>query len=364
MQETLQFFSGLEDPRVERSKVHQLEDIMFITIIAVLCGAETWNDIEEFGKSKQDWLRGFLTLPAGIPTHDTFNRVFSALNPEKLETGFLEWTAQVARRTKGEVISIDGKALRGSRQGASKSMVHMVSAWASENNIVLGQQKVDAKSNEITAIPKLLELLVVKGCIVTIDAMGCQKEIAAAIADQQADYILALKGNQGTLHEQVQDSFRFLKTAQSAEEYDMGHGRIEHRRCTVLTDLSMIDHAEEWQNLRSLIRIESERTLKATGESQKETRYYISSLSVDAATINRAIRTHWYVENSLHWTLDVAFREDHSRKRAGHAAQNFSIINRIALNLLKNETSLKSGIKGKRLKAGWDNNYLLKIMKN
>lgn len=359
MTNPLPFFSELTDPRVDRTKAHMLEDILFIAIASVICGAESWNDMENFGKAKEGWLRTFLRLPEGIPSHDTFNRVFSALNPEELESSFLSWTRSVAELTDNEVVSIDGKSMRGTREHGSKSIVHMVSAWASANHIMLGQLKVNEKSNEITAIPKLLDLLVVKGCIVTIDAMGCQKDIVSAIVEKEANYLIAVKGNQGSLQEQVKDSFRFLPAVSVSEDTDCGHGRVETRRCSVISDLSLIEHREEWKNLRSLIKIETERYDKCRQATLKETRLYISSLEADADLINRSVRSHWGVENSLHWVLDVAFNEDHSRKRAGNAAQNFSLINRIALNLLKNEKSAKVGVRGKRLKAGWDNDYLL-----
>lgn len=362
MTSPLPFFSELTDPRVDRTKAHMLEDILFIAIASVICGAESWNDMENFGKAKEGWLRTFLRLPEGIPSHDTFNRVFSALNPEELESSFLSWTRSVAELTDNEVVSIDGKSMRGTREHGSKSIVHMVSAWASANHIVLGQLKVDEKSNEITAIPKLLDLLVVKGCIVTIDAMGCQKDIVSVIVEKEANYLIAVKGNQGSLQEQVKDSFRFLPAVSVSEDTDCGHGRVETRRCSIISDLSLIEHREEWKNLRSLIKIETERYDKCRQATLKETRLYISSLEADADLINRSVRSHWGVENSLHWVLDVAFNEDHSRKRAGNAAQNFSLINRIALNLLKNEKSAKVGVRGKRLKAGWDNDYLLKIL--
>ena len=362
MESPLQFFAGIKDPRVERTKDHLLLDIIFITISAVICGAETWNDIEAFGKAKLEWLKSFLKLPHGIPTHDTFNRVYAALDATELGQNFLSWTQSVTRQTEGEVISIDGKALRGSRHHGNKSIVHMVSAWAGVNNIVLGQQKVDSKSNEITAIPPLLAVLVLKGCIVTIDAMGCQKDIALAIVDKEADYILAVKGNQKELHQQVQESFRFIHPDSVAQEIDLGHGRIEKRMCSVIHDLSMIEQKDQWAKLHSLIKIDAERQIKSTGESQKETRYYISSLQTDAQQLNRCVRSYWKIENSLHWILDVAFHEDQSRKRAGSAAENFSVINRIALNLLKNEVTTKQGIKGKRLKAGWSNDYLEQVL--
>lgn len=362
MESPLQFFAGLEDPRVERTKDHQLTDIIFITISAVLSGAESWYDIEDFGHSKQEWLKKYLKLPNGIPTHDTFNRVFAALDPNELSKCFLEWTQFVSRMTAGEVVSIDGKTLRGTYSQDRKSLVHMVSAWASINNIVLGQLKVDDKSNEITAIPSLLEFLALKGCIVTIDAMGCQKAIASAIIAKEADYILALKGNQGELYQQVQESFRFTQANQVAQQTDLGHGRVEKRVCSVIDDLSMIDQREQWKGLQSIVKIDAERFIKSTGETQQETRYYISSLKADAGQLNEKIRDHWKIENSLHWVLDVAFHEDQSQKRAGNAAQNFSVINRIALNLLKSDIR-KGSIKGKRLKAAWNDKYLEHVLR-
>jgi predicted transposase YbfD/YdcC len=363
MKNPIHYFSAIKDPRMDRTKAHLLEDIIVIAILSVICGADTWDDMEEFGKEKEKWLKTFLKLPEGIPSHDTFNRVFSLLDPYLLEDAFIQWTCSVAHLTDGEVISIDGKTICGSRDKNKKSIVHMVSAWANVNNIVLGQVKVDDKSNEITAIPELLKLLVLKDCIVTIDAMGCQKEIASAIVSGEANYILALKGNQGNLLEQTEDSFRFLNVVSSDEEIDSGHGRVERRFCTVVNDLSMIEQKEQWQGLKSLVRIEAERYIKSSGKTETETRFYISSLPADAALLNKSIRSHWGIENKLHWSLDVAFNEDNSRKRAGHAAQNFSVVNRIALNLLKNEIATKRGIKGKRLKAGWSNAYLEKILK-
>lgn len=364
MESPLKYFAGLTDPRVERTKEHLLEEILFITIAAVLSGAASWNDIADYGESKRDWLGGFLTLPGGIPSHDTFNRVFSALDPVELENCFLGWVKAVAKLSAGEVVSIDGKAIRGSRQAGGKAIVHMVSAWASENNLVLGQRKVDSKSNEITAIPKLLDVLHLQGCVITIDAIGCQKTIANKIVSKQADYILGVKENQGELLENVRDSFQLLPCNSVSQEVDCGHGRVEQRLCSVIADLSMVERVAQWTSLQSLVRVQAERFSKSTGAIERETRYYISSLAPEAARINRAIRQHWHIENKLHWVLDVGFREDQSRKRAGHAAQNFSLINRIALNLLRQDKTSKRGIQGKRLKAGWDNQYLISLLAN
>lgn len=363
MENPLKHFAELTDPRVERTKEHLLQEILFIAIAAVLCGAETWNDIEFYGKTKRPWLKRFLRLPGGIPSHDTFNRVFSALDPEELEACFVAWIGAVAQLSEGEVVSIDGKAIRGSRQAGNKAIVYMVSAWANTNNLVLAQRKVADKSNEITAIPKLLQVLELSGTVVTIDAIGCQRSIAQQIADKKADYILAVKKNQGHLLEEMKDSFHMLPAASVAEATDGGHGRVERRTCSVLGDLSLVEKAGEWTSLHSLVRIQAERFHQASGQVERETRYYISSIQPDAARLNRAIRQHWGIENSLHWVLDVAFHEDQSRKRAGHAAQNFSLINRIALNLLKHDRT-KLGIRGKRLVAGWDNNFVLRLLRN
>jgi len=361
MESPLKYFAELTDPRVERTREHLLEEILLIAIAAVLSGASGWNEIEDYGKAKREWLSTFLRLPAGIPSHDTFNRVFSALDPEELEKGFVGWVASIAQLTAGEVVAIDGKALRGTRQ-AGKTLVHLVSAWANQNNLVLAQRRVDDKSNEITAIPKLLQMLELSGTVVTIDAMGCQRTIAQKIVDQKADYILAVKENQGHLLEEIQDSFRMLAVDAVAEEVDGGHGRVERRTCSVIGDLSLLEKASQWPSLQGMVRIEAERFHKATGTTERETRYYITSLPPQAAPLNRAIRQHWGIENKLHWVLDVAFGEDLSRKRQGHAAQNFSLLNRIALNLLRQDKTCKLGIHGKRLKAGWDNRYLLKLL--
>lgn len=362
MENPLKYFAELTDPRVERNREHLLEEILLMAIAAVLSGAESWNDIEEYGQAKMEWRKTFLTLPAGIPSHDTFNRVFAALDPEQMEKGFVAWVGSIAKLTAGEVVAIDGKALRGTYTAGQKPIVHMVSAWAESNSLVLAQRKVEEKSNEITAIPKLLEALELSGTVVTIDAMGCQRSIARQIIEKQADYVLAVKENQGHLYEEMKDSFRMLPADAVAEEIDCGHGRVERRTGSVIADLSLLEKASEWASLQGLVRIQAERYHKASGHSEGQTRYYITSLAPDAARLNRVVRQHWGIENKLHWALDVSFGEDLSRKRQGHAAQNFSLLTRIALNLLKQDQSSRRGIKGKRLKAGWDHSYLLRVL--
>jgi len=362
MDTPLKYFAELTDPRVERNREHLLEEILLIAIAAVLSGAESWNDIADYGEDKQEWLKTFLSLPSGIPSHDTFNRVFAALDPAEMEKGFAAWVSSIARLTAGEVVAIDGKTLCGTRETGKKKLVHMVSAWAESNGLVLAQRKVEEKSNEITAIPKLLEALELAGTVVTIDAMGCQREIARRIVEKKADYVLAVKENQGLLAEQVRDSFLLLGSDAVSQEVDCGHGRVEQRRCSIIADLSMIEKSSEWASLQGLVRIESQRYHKVSGKIEREIRYYITSLKPDAARLNSIIRQHWGIENKLHWVLDVAFGEDLDRKRAGHAAQNFSLLNRIALNLLKQETTFKRGIRSKRLKAARNHPYLLKLL--
>jgi predicted transposase YbfD/YdcC len=358
----LSYFAEMKDPRVDRTKLHKLDDIVFIAIASVLSGIETWNEMELYGRMKKSWLETFLELPNGIPTHDTFNRFFSALAPEEFEHCFIEWIKSLSNITNGEVISIDGKTMRASRNQGFNSATHIVSAWADKNELILGQIKVEEKSNEITAIPELLKALLLEGSVVTIDAMGCQKNIAKQIINKDANYVLSVKENQKELYEDIQDSFRVLHPIDFNEDIDYGHGRIETRKCSVLTDLSLVENSQKWTGLESIVRLERERCFKATGKIEAETSYYISSLK-DAALIQYSVRKHWGIENKVHWTLDVAFNEDKSRKRAGNAAQNYSCLNRIALNMLRKDDT-KIGIKGKRLKAGWDNLFVFNLLKN
>lgn len=359
----LGFFSGIKDHRLDRKKEHHLVDIIAITISSVICGAENWNEIEMYGKIREPWYRTFLDLPNGIPSHDTFNRFFAQLDPLAFEACFKEWVSSLADSTPGQLVSIDGKTIRGSKLLGPKSAIHMVSAWASDNNLVLGQLKVTDKSNEITAIPRLLEALFLENSLVSIDAMGCQRNIAAAILDKKADYLLAVKENQKELYRDIADTFRFSKPAEVIRDIDVGHGRVETRKCTIVNDLSHIENRDDWRGLKTLVKLESERHIKSSGKKETSIRYYISSKVASSVYFQQNIRSHWAIENKLHWMLDVVFHEDQSRKRAGNAAQNFSLINKIALTLLRNETSAKIGVKGRRLLAGWDNDFLLKVLK-
>ena len=356
-------FSQVKDPRRDLLKLHTLNDILLISTLAVICGADTWKDIETFATSKEEFLQTFLELPNGIPKLDTYRRVFAAIDSQCFESCFIEWVNSFTTLNDKEVVAIDGKTIRGAKSHGKKSPIHMVSAWASEQNIVLGQVKTKEKSNEITAIPELLNILSLEKTVVTIDAMGCQKEIATAIINKDADYILAVKENQKNLYKYIQEEFRFGKSIESSTSPDIDHGRIETRICSAITDFQFINPSNKWKNLTTVVKIDSTREFKNSDKpTETATRYYISSLKADVEDFQRAIRSHWGIENKLHWTLDVAFSEDDSRKRIGNSAQNFSLINKIALNLLKNEKTAKQGVKGKRLKAGWDNQYLLKIL--
>jgi predicted transposase YbfD/YdcC len=363
-------FGDLSDPRIDRTKLHMLLDILVIAICAVIAGADNWEDVEEFGKARLEWFRTFLELPNGIPSHDTFTRVFARLDPEQFQTCFLRWMKSVSEVIGGQVIAIDGKVLRRSHdKGIGKAAIDMVSAWASANRLVLGQVKVDEKSNEITAIPHLLEALAVSGCIVTIDAMGCQTDIAEQIIEREAEYVLALKENQGHLYEDVEHLFADLEDSQyKAYEFDYektvnkDHGRIETRECWTISDPEILRHLRgiaNWKNLTTVSRIRAQRWI---GEEKScEDRYHIASTS-GAKRILWAVRSHWGIENELHWTLDLAFDEDRSRVRKDHGAENLAVLRHIALNLLKQEKTCKRGMKGKRLLAGWNQDYLLKVL--
>ncbi len=364
----LAHFQDLDDPRVSPATRHQLLDIVTIGLCAVLCGADTWVEVAAFGQAKRDWLETFLALPHGIPSHDTFGRVFAALDPDQFERGFRSWVAAVAAVSIGSVVAVDGKTLRRSHDAAQgKEALVLVSAWAEANRLILGQVAVPAGSNEIPAIPALLRQLALDGSIVTVDAIGCQTAIAAQIAGQGADYVLALKANQPTLWEGVGIVFREGQAtgfAPGSHQYrrtvEKNHGRIEVRQVWAVEDPAVVAYLDPrgvWPQLRSVAMVVAERRIGE--DTSRETRYYLTSLPGDAAVVGDAVRGHWGIENRQHWVLDIAFREDESRVRQGHADRNLALLRRLALNLLRQDTTSAMGVKAKRLKAGWDHAYLL-----
>jgi predicted transposase YbfD/YdcC len=365
----LRSFAALPDPRLKRTRKHELLDLITIAICGVICGADGWTQIAQFGRAKRKWFKTFLDLPNGIPSHDTFGRVFARLDPLAFERCFLDWMAGLAKKTFGRLVAIDGKTLRGSFDAAAeRSPLHLVSAWCEQNQTVLGQWATAAKSNEITAIPALLELLDLEGAVVTTDAMGCQTAIAAKIVAGNADYILQVKGNQPKLEAELEALFDecirgdpHAAAGQMFEDLDKGHGRVETRRCWMTTQIHTLPCRDNWPALASAACVES---IRRTGtQERRERRYFISSLdTLDARRMLERIRGHWGVENGLHWCLDVSFDEDRRRIRQGHAAENFSRLSRIALNLLKRERTNKNGIKTKRLCCGWDHDYLLTVL--
>jgi predicted transposase YbfD/YdcC len=369
-------FSIIIDPRVHRTRDHELIDVLVIGLCCVICGGESFYDMEHFGKAKLDWFKTFLKLPNGVPSHDTFNRVFCALDPRQFLECFLSWTQSVRQAIPGEIVALDGKALRRAIDSGSGPRC-IVSAWAEDNGLVLGQLEVDGKSNEITAVPQLLRALELSGCIVTLDAMGCQKAIAREIIEADADYVLALKGNQGVVHEEVR-TFLDQTVAEKKkprppgapvpkaaallaefETVEKEHGRMETRRYYVSDQLGWFEGAAQWEGLRTVGMVEARREIK--GQASVERRYYLSSLPLNAQEFARAVRGHWGIENKLHWVMDVVFGEDQSRARAGYAAQNLALLRRLALNLLKREKKNRS-VRGKQKDAGWDNAYLLKVL--
>jgi predicted transposase YbfD/YdcC len=366
-----EYFGKIADPRVERTKEHRLIDILVIALCGIICGADGWTDIELFGNSKLDWLRTFLELPNGIPSHDTFGRVFSMIDAEEFQKAFRDWVVAVNEVIGGQIINVDGKCLRGSdNQVLGKRAIYMVSAWAEANQLVLGQRKVDEKSNETTAIPKLLEILALSGCIVTIDAIGTQTNIVEAIVAAEADYVLSVKENQGHLYEDLSvlfavDQHQKFKYASldHAQTTNKGHGRIEVRECWSTSNpeyLKLIRDLPAWVGLKSIAMVVSIR--KIGPEETRKVRYYISSLPSHAERILEVARKHWSIENQLHWVLDVALNEDHSRVRKDQAPENLAVLRHIAVNLLKQEKSVKVGVHAKQLKAALREDYLLKVL--
>lgn len=369
-------FKEIREPRVVRRCDHELVDILVIALSSVLCGGESFNDMEDFGKAKEEWFRSFLSLRHGIPSHDTFNRVFAALKPETFLECFLKWTQGVRQTLSQEIVAVDGKALRQAvEQGQSPRYV--VSAWAHDNQLVLGQLKVADKSNEITAVPELLRALDLAGCLVTLDAMGCQKKIVREIIEADAQYTVGLKGNQETVLQEVKSFLddalkedlapaprggpKTSRRLASVETVEKDHGRLEIRRYYQSADLEWFADLKEWEGLRSVGMVES---IRQVGDAAPTTewRYYLSSLPVDVERFARSVRGHWGVENSLHWVLDVQMGEDRSRARAGHAPENLATLRRLALNLLKQEKTKKRGVRGKQLNAGWNHAYLLRLL--
>lgn len=368
-----QYFAELPDPRRDHTRRHKLVDIVTMAICAVICGADDWEEVAFFAEVREAWLRTFLELPGGIPSHDTFWRVFRALDAGRFEACFQAWTASLRTLVEGEVVAIDGKQLRCSHdQCRGVHALQLVSAWATRSGLMLGQRRLESKENEIVAVPELLAELEVAGCLVTTDAMSCQVKTAQAVLERGADYLLALKGNQPALYEETVQLFDDLAASGDkayphtySKEVNDGHGRIEIRQAWVITDpqwLTLLSSTQRWPHLVALIKLESERRIGDTKQGSREQRYYISSRTLTAAQAIDATRAHWQIENSLHWVLDMAFREDEARLRKDNGAENFAILRRIALNLLKQDTTKKLGIKNKRLLAGWDQTYLLHLL--
>lgn len=366
-------FADLEDPRQAEKVKHRLDDIILLAIFAVISNAQSWMEIEAFGQAKEAWLRQYLVLENGIPSHDTIQRVFQILEPAALMSRFVRWTQGVMSQSEGNIIAIDGKTVRRSHDVShERKALHLVRAWATEQGLLLGHQKVGEKSNEITAIPDVLELLALKGCIVTIDAIGCQTEIARQIIERGGDYVLALKENQGRLYTHAvewfafakQHDFRLVGDHDYAQTVNKGHGRIEIRQCWLIRDTPVIAEFREqhgWVGLRSLVMIRWQREI--AGQRSEQWSFYISSLFADAATILYAVRRHWAIENECHWVLDMIFDEDRSRIRLGDSPENFSLLRQMALSILKQDPS-KGSLKGKRFKAALNDAFRSQLIQN
>ncbi len=364
----IEYFQDIPDPRIERKKLHKLIDIIVVLVCATLCGAKSFEEVELFGNERIEWLKQFLELKNGIPSHDTFGRASALLNPKDFQECFIKWVEALRLPKQNEVIAVDGKTARRSFDTkANRNAIHVVSAWAAENNLVLGQIKVNDKSNEITAIPELLNMLMVKGCIVTIDAMGCQKAIADNIVTNGADYVLAVKENQPSLYEQIRnrvdtvvvDGLKDVAHDTYSTE-DKGHGREEHREYHVIDDITWLKNKEQWRSLSAIGAVHSIRKTKKA--EQTEIRYYILSRKMSAKQFGQAVRSHWGIENKLHWNLDVSFREDDCRIRKSNAPTNMNVVRHVAINLLRQETSIKASIVRKQLKAALSTQYLERIL--
>jgi predicted transposase YbfD/YdcC len=365
-------FIDLPDPRLARTRAHPLIDIIAVAICAVICGADSWVAVETFGKAKRAWLEQYLGLPHGIPSHDTFGRVFAALDADQFQHQFRQWVTTIWPSPPDAVISLDGKTLRGSHdRGANQSAIHLVSAWAHEQRLVLAQQTVDTKSNEITAIPALLALLDLRGCTVTIDAIGCQVAIATQILQQQGEYVLAVKDNQETLHTDITTVFTTAErngwsgiAHDQTRTVDAGHGRIEVREYWVITEPEELDYVNRnrvWPQVGGIGKVRRERT--RDGVTSSDISYYLLNKAATAVRFAHTVRGHWGIENQVHWVLDVTFSEDQSRIRTGHGAQNFAVLRHIALNMLRHEPS-RGSIKSKRFRAALDPDYLLKVLQH
>ena len=377
-----EYFEHIDDPRQAHKIDHLLSEVLFITVLAVIAGADDFHEIARFGKIKHDWLSSFLKLPAGIPSHDTFNRIICLIDAGQFQQSFVDWANDIRTGIKipatqteqldKDVISVDGKTVCNSGDNSTgKKAIHMVSALSSQYGLVLGQQKCYEKSNEITAIPALLTMLLIEGAVITIDAMGCQKDIAKKIIAKKADYILALKANQKNLQDEVIDLFEKIDTPefehytyQKDTQIEKDHGRIEKRECITINNLSWLFEIHKWKGVQSIAKIIATVHHQATGKETIEERYYITSMSGNAAFINKAVRKHWFIENKLHWILDVIFKEDYSRVRTGNGAENLTTIRKIAFNAIKQDNTVKTSFKNKRKMCGWNDNFALNIMKN
>lgn len=362
-------FAGLSDPRETSRCDHQLVDILAIAVCAVVACAESWEDIELYGRSKRPWLETFLALPNGIPSHDTFRRVFMLIDPDAFEACFARWAQSLAGKAEREVVAIDGKTVRrsGSRRH-DRGPLHLVSAWASERGLALGQREVDGKSNEITAIPQLLDALRLEGCIVTLDAMGCQKSIAERIRANGADYLLVLKANHGRAFEAAREHFEATCFGRGSDgrpvfdAFEESHGRLVRRRVFVSSTATDLEPLCAWPDLRTVLAVETIRSVDGTGKTEAETRYFLTSCDDDPAVLVRAIRRHWSIENALHWVLDLTFREDDSRVRDRTAARNLALLRKIALNLVARDRGSRTSLRGRRKKAAWNDDYMLRII--